>query len=87
LTNLNKQEVAFISDREIGRLVGFSSEWVRQQRYFRRHGKKHSFPLDPIYIGTKPRYRASEVYAWVEALDASHVGADQSPPQTIEQTQ
>ena len=65
---IQKQEVAFLSDLQIGRLVGFSSEWVRQQRYFRRHGRKHAFQLDPIYIGSKPRYRAADVYAWVDSL-------------------
>lgn len=67
---LDKQEVVFINDQQIGKLVGFSSQWVRQQRHFRRHGKKHSLPLDPIYVGVKPRYRASEVYAWLNTLNA-----------------
>ena len=81
--NLEKQEVAFLSDLQIGKLVGFSSEWVRQQRHFRRHGKKHSFPLDPIYIGVKPRYRASEVYAWLESLNTGQPSVAQPDgPQT-----
>jgi hypothetical protein len=84
---LEEKEVAFLSDLQIGKLLGFSGEWVRQQRYFRRHGKKHSLQIDPIYIGTKPRYRATEIFAWIERLNAGPVGTDQSPPQNIELTQ
>lgn len=79
LMTIEDKEVAFLSDRQIGKLVGFSSEWVRQQRHFRRHGKKHSFPLDPIYIGVKPRYRAGEVYAWLDYLNSGKPDPTEPP--------
>ena len=70
---LGELEASFLSDRDIAKLVGFSSEWVRQQRHYRRHGKRHVLTIDPVLIGEKPRYRAEDVRSWIASLGGSHV--------------
>lgn len=60
LTNL-------IRDADVARLLSISRSWVRKERFNRRHGNPHSFNLDPILIGTAPRYRLTDVVAWIEA--------------------
>ena len=60
-----------LNDKQIGQLVGFSPQWVRVQRLFRRRGQPHILSLDPVMVGSKPRYVADEVMAWVESLKAN----------------
>jgi hypothetical protein len=52
-----------ISDRDIAEHLSMSKSWVRQQRLLRRRGEPHFLTIDPVMIGTSPRYR-------VEDLDA-----------------
>jgi len=52
-----------ISDRDIAEHLSMSRSWVRQQRLLRRRGEPHFLTIDPVMIGTSPRYR-------VEDLDA-----------------
>jgi hypothetical protein len=59
-----------LNDRDIARRVNFSTEWVRQERYRRRDGKPHVLNIDPVIVGTKPRYWAADVDAWFAALKA-----------------
>lgn len=63
-----KSSEPFLSDIEVAKLLKMSRSWVRQQRYLRLHGKEHVLDIDPVYVGTSPRYRASEVINWTEAL-------------------
>jgi hypothetical protein len=57
---------ALMNDQDIADLLRVSNSWVRQQRYRRRHGKTHEFAVEPIRIGSMPRYRRNDVLAWVE---------------------
>jgi hypothetical protein len=41
-----------------------SRSWVRKERFNRRHGLSHFFDVDPIYIGSAPRYRVKDVIHW-----------------------
>ena len=59
---------ALLNDKDISHLVRFSPSWVRVQRHFRRHGKPHVLTIDPIQVGSKPRYRAEDVSAWLEEI-------------------
>ena len=59
-----------------------SRGWVRKQRFNRRHGLPHVFDIDPVMIGSVPRYRLEDVRAWIEALEpektASPSGSEDS---------
>ena len=56
-----------LADCEIARALAISPVTIRKQRFDRRHGLPHWFTLDPVMIGSAPRYRASEVSTWIEA--------------------
>jgi hypothetical protein len=65
---MEKNTPELFNDKTVGFLVGFSAGWVRVQRYFRRRGMPHVLTIDPVIVGTKPRYVAAEVETWVESL-------------------
>ena len=60
----------FMNDRDIAKLFAMSLGWVRVQRHFRRHQKPHVFTVDPIYIGSSPRYRRKDIIALIDQLTA-----------------
>ena len=57
-----------INDREVSKLLCMSSGWVRNQRHRRRHGEEHSLTIDPVMIGSSPRYRLDDLMDWIESL-------------------
>lgn len=59
-----------LNDKDIAQRLGFSRSWVRQERFRRRRGQHHALSIDPIFVGTKPRYRTEEFDAWVAQLKA-----------------
>ena len=61
-------EQSLLKDKEVAKVVGFSPEWVRQQRMKRRRGEGHTFTLDPILIADSPRYRMKDVLEWLKSL-------------------
>jgi hypothetical protein len=56
-----------VDDRAIARLLTLSPGWVRKQRFLRRHRLDHIFTVDPVMIGSVPRYRLADVLAWIDA--------------------
>ena len=64
----NNFEEGLFNDRMIADLVGMSPSWVRLHRHLRRYGKPHALPLDPIFVGKKPRYLPEQVHDWFDAL-------------------
>ena len=62
---------SLLNDKEIARLLNFSTEWVRQQRRLRRTGRKHALTIDPVMVGEKPRYDRDEFMGWYERLKAT----------------
>lgn len=58
-----------IRDKEVAIMVGMSASWVRVQRFKRRRGLDHSFKVDPLLIGTSPRYRITDVTEWLSSLN------------------
>lgn len=61
-------ENRLITDFEIARLLGVSRSWVRKERMNRRRGLDHALTIDPVMVGTCPRYVASEVNDWMIGL-------------------
>jgi hypothetical protein len=43
-----------------------SRPWIRKQRMSRRAGLPHVLGIDPIMIGSRPRYRLADVEAWLD---------------------
>ncbi len=45
-----------------------AQEWgsIRGQRFKRRHGQPNVFDVDPVMVGSVPRYRRTDVLAWLE---------------------
>ena len=62
------EERSLIDDRRVAELVCLSRSWVRQQRLRRRRGLPHAFTIDPVIIGSIPRYPLDEVYEWIRNL-------------------
>ncbi len=66
-----KNHLQLVNDVEIARLLSVSRSWVRKQRFLRRHGLPHVFDIDPVMIGSLPRYRLEDVRAWISAREPS----------------
>ena len=54
-----------LCDSDIASLLRMSRSWVRKQRMLRRAGLAHVLAVDPIMIGTCPRYSRAEIEAWL----------------------
>ena len=59
---------AFLSDKDLAKVLGMSQSWIRKQRYLRSRGEDHVLTLDAIYLGASPRYRQSEFFDWFNQL-------------------
>ena len=57
-----------VDDAQIAKLLSMSRSWVRKQRFLRRRELRHDFTIDPVMIGSSPRYRLVDVMAWIDAL-------------------
>ena len=73
MTNVESpaQSPALLSDSYIAGMLGVSRSWVRKERFNRRHKKLHSFTVDPVHVGSLPRYRREDVEAWIASLTHS----------------
>ena len=58
-------ESILLCDKDVARLLSFSPSWVRGQRFRRNRAELHALNIDPIYVGASPRYRRSDVLAWI----------------------
>ncbi len=61
-------EPAFLTDKDVARYLNLSPSWVRGQRHKRRHGIPHVLEVDARYIGSCPRYLATEIEAFAKAI-------------------
>ena len=64
---------ALLSDRDVARSLSLSLAWVRKQRWLRNRGENHVLTIDPVRVGKAPRYRAADLFAWMEALESGGV--------------
>ena len=55
----------FVDDQWIAERIGMKVPTIRSQRFKRRHGLPHWLDLDPVMIGSKPRYRLSMALDWL----------------------
>lgn len=59
-------EITFIDDPWLAKSFKGSVSTIRSQRYKRRHGLPHWLDIDPVMFGSMPRYRLSDVVAWLK---------------------
>ncbi|AXK43490.1 hypothetical protein DVR09_05575 [Erythrobacter aureus] len=64
-------EAHFYTDKDVARRLNFSPSWVRGQRHKRKSGLPHFLNIEPRYIGSNPRYVATEVEAFIAAIEAA----------------
>ena len=65
-------EPIFLNDSAVAETVCMSPSWVRVQRYKRRNGLPHTLNIDPVMIGSSPRYRMEDVEAFIEGLNPAN---------------
>jgi hypothetical protein len=70
--DLKSPDLVLVGDRFIAEHLGMSPEWVRQQRFRRKRNLGHVLQLDPILLGSSPRYKLTEFIAWFEAQTAAN---------------
>ena len=75
MSNEFRQDSVLINDADIAGMLGMSRSWVRKQRFNRRRGLPHTLTIDPVMIGSAPRYRRLEVRDWVASLDNEPSGS------------
>lgn len=57
-----------LTDGDVAQLTGMSRGWVRAQRHYRKHGKPHTFEVDPIHLGRSARYSRKAVFEWLDGM-------------------
>ncbi len=62
----NDDATTFVDDQWIAERIGMKVATIRSQRFKRRHGLPHWLDLDPVMIGSKPRYRLSTALNWLQ---------------------
>mgnify|MGYP000038220784 CR=1 FL=1 len=65
-------EPIFLNDSAVAETVCMSPSWVRVQRYKRRNGLPHTLNIDPVMIGSSPRYRVEDVEAFIKELTSAN---------------
>ena len=57
-----------VNDKSVAAKLSMSPSWVRKQRSNRNHGLSHTLEIDPVMIGSSPRYLISDVDAFIASL-------------------
>ena len=65
-------KIFLINDRYVAERLSISPQWVRNQRWRRRQGLEHILTIDPVMIGSSPRYRIEDVETWIAELDVAN---------------
>ncbi len=60
------QRSYLLNDADLAAMLRMSRSWVRKERFNRRHGLPHALDVDPVLIGSVPRYRADDISTWLE---------------------
>lgn len=57
-----------VDDKTIAKTLRVSLSCIRGQRHKRYHGEDHWLDLEPVMVGSLPRYRIEDVEAFVASL-------------------
>ncbi len=69
-TDSDPERTTLIDDEWLANRTKNAKSTYRVQRWKRRHRQEHWFAVDPVYVGRNPRYRLSDVLAWLDSLEA-----------------
>ena len=69
--DLPDQRGRLVDDAYIAKLLSMSRSFIRKQRFLRRRGLPHVFDIDPVMIGSSPRYPLEDVDAWINARETA----------------
>ena len=72
--------MTFVDDAWLAQRVSMSVATIRAQRFKRRHEIPHWLDIDPVMIGSKPRWRLSDAEAWLKRRTASPQVFDAEEP-------
>lgn len=61
-----------LNDKALAGRLSMSASYVRGQRHRRKYGKPHSMTIEPVWVGKSPRYRETDVDAFVASLEAAN---------------
>ena len=62
----NTEPTELVNDVWIADQLRMKVPTIRSQRHKRRKSLDHWFDVDPVFIGAKPRYRRTDVMAWLK---------------------
>lgn len=62
----------FLNDTAVAETMCMSKSWVRVERHKRRKGLPHILSIDPVMIGSSPRYRMEDLEAFIEGLTSAN---------------
>ena len=65
-----------LKDSDIAEMLSMSCSWVRHQRYLRRHARPHLLDVDPIMVGSNPRYKIDDVENVIAGLSNQELGGN-----------
>ena len=65
---ISTDQEKYLSDKDIAEILSVSSSWVRKQRHLKRKGEDNLLPVEAVYIGSSPRYRALDIKKWLADL-------------------
>ena len=65
-----KTSTTFVDDAWLATELLMTVATIRSQRFRRRYKKPHWLTIDPVLIGSKPRYILSEAVDWLESQTA-----------------
>jgi hypothetical protein len=68
ITHYKDQASRLVGDTTLASLLAMSHSWVRVERHKRRKGLPHTLDIDPVMIGSSPRYRVEDVEAFIKGL-------------------
>jgi len=60
-----------IDDAAVAKILCMAPATIRVQRFRRRSALPHWLTVDPIYIGSRPRYRQQDIAGWLETCSGS----------------
>ena len=63
---IEHKESWLVNDAWIASQLQMKPSTIRAQRHKRKNGQPHWLTLDPVLIGTKPRYVRADVEKWLQ---------------------
>lgn len=73
-----------VGDAWIARQLCMKPSTLRVQRHLRKKRAPHWFNLDPVWVGSSPRYARADVDAWLDLkVSNSHKDGDAPSPNSV----